>query len=279
MANSKVIWGVGLLPLALYLVIFAPMPVFSAVAYAAMVLGILEFCKMALPDQPAKTRVFAVIVGAAVGATYYIGNVQFVFLAIISAFLAILVYALFFEHNTDVSLNLAAKLCMGLLYVPVLFGFVIMLKGAQAPTNVNWLVPLFLLVWINDAGAYFTGRALGKHPLFPRISPKKTIEGSIGGLVASVAAAFCWLAVLRYLVNAEELTGFFTWTDALWIGLTLGVIGPVGDLVESMLKRASGVKDSGNLIPGHGGILDRTDSIIFAAPFLYFFVYFRYLAP
>ena len=124
---------------------------------------------------------------------------------------------------------------------------------------------VFVLLWANDVFAYLTGKLLGKHKLFPRISPGKTIEGSIGGLV------FTMLGVMVFSHYADWLS----MTEAVGMGLIAVVFGTFGDLCESMLKRQAGVKDSGKLIPGHGGILDRFDSVMFSVPFI--FVYLQLL--
>ena len=124
------------------------------------------------------------------------------------------------------------------------------------------LLLVFGLIWSNDVFAYLTGRLFGKHKLFPRISPGKTIEGSLGGLVFTILA----ICILSH---------FFSWlTIPVAIGMAIisVVFGTFGDLCESMLKRQAGVKDSGNLIPGHGGILDRFDSILFSVPFIFVYL-------
>ena len=121
---------------------------------------------------------------------------------------------------------------------------------------------VFVLLWANDTFAYLTGRLLGKHKLFERISPGKTIEGSIGGLVFT-------------MVGVILLSRYASWlpmTEAVGMGLIAVVFGTLGDLCESMLKRQAGVKDSGKLIPGHGGILDRFDSVLFAVPFVFVYL-------
>lgn len=124
------------------------------------------------------------------------------------------------------------------------------------------LLLVFVILWANDTFAYLTGRLLGKHKLFERISPGKTIEGSIGGLVFTLAG----IMVFSHYVDWLPLG------IAVGLGLIAVVFGTLGDLCESMLKRQAGVKDSGNLIPGHGGILDRFDSVLFALPFIFEFL-------
>ncbi len=130
-----------------------------------------------------------------------------------------------------------------------------------APTGLG--VPLVLLflatIWIGDSGAYYVGKSLGRHRMSPRISPKKTWEGLAGGVAASIAT----VCVARSL-TLDALP----WADAVALGAIIGITGPVGDLVESLLKRDTGVKDSSGLFPGHGGMLDRTDSILYAAPWV-----------
>lgn len=129
------------------------------------------------------------------------------------------------------------------------------------------LLLLFILVWVNDTFAYLTGCSIGKHKMWERISPKKTWEGLIGGIVFTIiAAALCGLFASHYFAGLNVLQMSF-------LGLIVGIAATLGDLVESLLKRTCGVKDSGNLIPGHGGILDRIDSILVVIPFATVFTY------
>ena len=124
------------------------------------------------------------------------------------------------------------------------------------------VILVFCLLWVNDIFAYLTGRLLGKHKLFPRISPGKTIEGSIGGLLFTLVSllVFC------------HYSGWFSVPHAIGLAIVAVVFGTLGDLSESMLKRQAGVKDSGKLIPGHGGILDRFDSVMFSVPFIFVYL-------
>ncbi|HEY6099412.1 MAG TPA: phosphatidate cytidylyltransferase [Anaeromyxobacter sp.] len=127
--------------------------------------------------------------------------------------------------------------------------------------GVPWVIMAFVVTWANDTLAYFTGHAFGRHRLFERISPKKTWEGFAGGVLGSVLGA---LAV-RWLLLPETLAA----GAAAAMGIGAAVLGPLGDLSESMVKRAAGVKDSGRTIPGHGGLLDRIDALLFVAPWIY----------
>ena len=128
------------------------------------------------------------------------------------------------------------------------------------------IISIFVLIWINDTFAYIVGKTIGKHKLFERISPKKTIEGFTGGLLFTIGAAI-------FISTRFSLLPLSGWIAT---AIIIVVFGTLGDLVESHLKRSAGVKDSGNIMPGHGGILDRLDSVIFAIPFL--FLYYQIIS-
>lgn len=168
-------------------------------------------------------------------------------------------------------LALFATTTFGALYVGLL-GFVARLASIDAPVDPAallgwlgptraWIVVLVFIVWAFDTFAYFTGRRFGRHPFMSHISPSKTLEGVIGGLVAAGIVG----AVLVGALGRPWLAG-------LGLGIVLAAAAQAGDLAESMLKRAAGAKESGTLIPGHGGMLDRVDSFLFAAPVAYFYV-------
>jgi len=127
------------------------------------------------------------------------------------------------------------------------------------------VVSLFVTIWMCDTAAYFVGLSIGRHSLFSRVSPKKTWEGAVGGFV---------FAVLTSFVLQKLLIPYLTSVDAIVIGAIVGVFGQVGDLIESRFKREAGVKDTSSLIPGHGGALDRFDSLIFVSPIVYLYLDF-----
>ncbi|MCE9666749.1 phosphatidate cytidylyltransferase [Myxococcus stipitatus] len=138
-------------------------------------------------------------------------------------------------------------------------------------TGLAWVICALTITWANDTAAYFFGRFLGRHKLYPEVSPNKTWEGFFGGMLGSVGGMF--------IARGFFFPVFTVW-DCVLLGLAGGVLGPIGDLCESMLKRAYGVKDSGFLIPGHGGVLDRIDALLFNAPLVFVYVQFvRGLLP
>jgi len=142
------------------------------------------------------------------------------------------------------------------------FLFLVLISNFDDEFSPLLLLGCFILIWVNDSFAYLVGKNFGKQKLFPRISPKKTVEGFLGGLFFSCVASFF------ISVYTNELT-FNRW---LILAIIMSVFGTLGDLIESKFKRQAEVKDSGIIMPGHGGLLDRLDSIIFAAPFIYLFI-------
>lgn len=149
-----------------------------------------------------------------------------------------------------------------LFYIIGGFVFTILLPSYQGEYTSYLVASVFALIWINDTFAFIVGKSIGKHKLMERISPKKTVEGFLGGLVFSCIASI-------FIYKFTELLSIQLW---ITVAIVTSVFGTLGDLIQSQLKRQAGVKDSGQLMPGHGGIYDRLDSIIFASPFIYLFL-------
>ena len=165
--------------------------------------------------------------------------------------------ALFFEPEVTLAPRRVGLAVLGAVYSGVMLSALVMLR--KLPSGAVWIFLALAVTWSNDTGAYFAGRAFGKHKLYPRISPSKTVEGAIGGMLWSIGFG---LGVFKLGLPDLPL-----WGGAV-IGLGASLLGPLGDLSESMMKRAYGAKDSGKLLPGHGGMLDRLDALIFTAPFV-----------
>ncbi len=146
------------------------------------------------------------------------------------------------------------------LYLGWLMHYFIALRNL--PNGLAWVLVALLTTWTIDSGAYFVGLSLGKHKLWPRLSPKKTWEGVIGGFVAGIIGA---------IILARILLPHLSWTQGLWLGVTASFVDPFGDLSVSMFKREAGAKDSSKLIPGHGGMLDRLDSLLFVVPIVFYY--------
>jgi phosphatidate cytidylyltransferase len=156
----------------------------------------------------------------------------------------------------------------GVLYVSFLGGFLVATRMGFDPTlSTNLLGYFFIVIFVSDIGAYFTGRAIGKHKLAPQISPGKTIEGLIGGLIAASAGAAVATATFFPQLKLQV---------SIPLAVVLSSVGVLGDLAESAMKRGAGAKDAASILPGHGGFLDRLDSLLFGAPVLYYFARFYF---
>ncbi|MCX5711149.1 MAG: phosphatidate cytidylyltransferase [Candidatus Omnitrophica bacterium] len=181
---------------------------------------------------------------------------ELLFIVLILLFLILMQFRR--RQNSGVVIDISTTL-FGILYVSWFFSFLI--KIIYLPYGMGLLTAVLLMTKLGDIGAYFVGSRLGKNPLLPRISPKKTVEGSIGGLIFSVIGGLVCKPFLP-----------FSYLHLAFLGLGCGIIGQLGDLSESLIKRDCQVKDSGNIIPGMGGILDEIDSILFTAPAFYFYM-------
>ncbi|MCG3166473.1 MAG: hypothetical protein POELPBGB_02252 [Bacteroidia bacterium] len=181
-----------------------------------------------------------------------------------------LMYAVFirelFRNRENPFTNIGFTI-LGIIYIALPFTLLVYIvkPGLSGEYKPLILLGYFILIWVFDSGAYLVGVNFGKHKMFPSISPKKSWEGAIGGTI--------FMVMFAYLLSlyVDDLT-FFDWAV---IGLIVVVIGTIGDLVESLLKRSVGIKDSGNIMPGHGGMLDRFDSILISSPFV--FVYLNFI--
>ncbi|MEK9137605.1 MAG: phosphatidate cytidylyltransferase [Bacteroidota bacterium] len=174
-------------------------------------------------------------------------------------------------RNSGSALANVASTVTGVCYVSMSLGSLVGLRELFVPNDMvyEWgamtVIAVFASIWVCDSVAYFAGRALGKHKLSERVSPKKTWEGAVAGFIGAVGA----FVVARYLALP-----YMSLASALICGGVVGVFGQFGDMVESLLKRDAGVKDSSSLIPGHGGVLDRFDSLIFVSPLIFFYLNF-----
>ncbi|MBD0380322.1 phosphatidate cytidylyltransferase [Paenibacillus sedimenti] len=160
--------------------------------------------------------------------------------------------------KNSITIDQVSIILLGAIYIGM--GFHYMISTRMPEHGLFWTVLVFVCIWATDSGAYFIGSKIGKRPLWPQISPKKSIEGAIGGIVISmlVALGFAWYA--------PELISYGT---AIVLGFVIAIVGQIGDLIQSAYKRVKGIKDTGTLLPGHGGVLDRVDSWLIVFPFIH----------
>lgn len=239
---------------------------FFAVMLVAVLLGSQEVSKLMTKEDNRELELMSVIMGSLF---YVLGVVLYPIAYILQLLLILtpLLIALFSKKYSFEKVAVSCWTAMFFVALPCTLMMEIYRESEFMSGGKYLLIILFCLIWINDIFAYLTGMAIGKHKLFERISPKKTIEGSLGGLVMTILTAF--------LVNHFWLNMM---SDLKMIGMALIVVvfGSLGDLCESMMKRQAGVKDSGNVIPGHGGILDRFDATFLAVPFVYCYLMLCY---
>jgi phosphatidate cytidylyltransferase len=173
---------------------------------------------------------------------------------------------LFYDNIQKISTSSKYLYLLGYIILP--FVFITKISFGINDYNPKIIIGLFILIWTNDTFAYIVGKSIGRTKLFEKISPKKTIEGFLGGILFAILAGYL---ISKYYIKANpEFSdrSILIWTS---IAVIVGIAGTIGDLIESKFKRIAGVKDSGSIMPGHGGILDRLDSVIFVAPIIFLF--------
>ena len=237
---------------------------FSILFFVITVLGVWEFYKLSEKGANKPQKVLGTIAGGTLFATAaYVSMGHDYHILIINIPLVFLIFiSELYTKAANPFRNIAFTI-LGIVYVAVPFSLLNYLVTFTGKYSYELLFGFFFILWSNDSGAYLAGSAFGKRKLFPRVSPGKSWEGSIGGAIASYIVVFI---ISKWYVG-------FTIIDWVVIAGILIVIGTLGDLVESLYKRSKNVKDSGTLLPGHGGILDRFDSLIMATPFVFSYLY------
>jgi phosphatidate cytidylyltransferase len=258
------ITGICLLPFVIFAVYKGGL-FFAALVSAASLVALWEYYRIALG---AKTHSLSGIIlwwgygiDLALIWAAYLKRSDLSLSLLAANLLVIAVISMFqFKSNRSVLEVITGQL-QGIIYIPVLLSFLILIR--ESSSGMVWIFILLAIIFAGDTGAYYVGSYFGRRKISPAISPGKTIEGSIGGLGANLivgtAGKFFFLPELP-------------WATSILFFMAAGIVGQVGDLFESELKRSSGIKDSSGILPGHGGILDRIDALLFASPVAYFFI-------
>jgi phosphatidate cytidylyltransferase len=263
---TRIITSVIAIPVLIYLIKFAPPFLFFLVSFAAMLFCFYEYYLLVRKGNDLFVYLIALCFASLIFSSFYFTERSFSFYFPLGAVL-ILIAAVLSGLEIKNALFVTATSLFGAWYVGALTGYVVGVRmideGFSDETGSDLLMMLFLIIWCGDTAAYFFGKSFGRHKL-SALSPKKTVEGAIAGLVFSILAA----VVCRYTF-VEQIPMI----HAILIGAIVGLAGQLGDLGESLLKRSANVKDSGKVIPGHGGMLDRLDSLLFGAPAMYYYFY------
>jgi len=262
---SRALSGVVAIPLLVLLILWHRREGFGGLVFVCSYIGMREFTAMMLPGitKVARGMLNRLSFGLTV-ALYFRPDLALLWL--LAALVAGAVTVLLGPGEIPGAGARLGLAILGLVYVGGLTAPLGLLHRLL-PDGPRWVLTAIGATFANDTGAYFAGRALGRHKLYPKISPGKTVEGAFGGLAASIGALFLFRATFFSALTVA---------DCLLVAIPAAVLGPIGDLVESMLKRSAGFKDSGHLIPGHGGLLDRLDALLFVSAWVYAYaVYLR----
>lgn len=262
------ITGLSALPFLIYLIYMGGTPFALSVAVVSVV-ALWEYFKIAFaaPDPSDGTgprlgviHLIGILTAPAIIWTANKFSVDMV-ICILALNLILCALVSFTRFKTDQRvIETVVKTGQALIYIPLMLAFAVLVRNGS--DGMRWLFFILAIVFAGDIGALYAGTYLGRHKLCPSVSPGKTIEGSLGGLLGNVAVG----ALIKLIFFPRLL-----WGESILFFMVLGIVGQIGDLYESEFKRAAGVKDSGVILPGHGGILDRIDALLFALPVAYFF--------
>ena len=253
-----------------YVVVFLAAILIAKETYISLIIFFAAVCLWEFSRMIKSKNILPYLLLGLFGITFLINklsylsdaNIKLLFLSYSVVSLLILTKNLFVtEQRPRTELN---NLFLSIKYVVFPFLFLMLLPFINGVYTPNIIIFTILIIWTNDSFAYITGKNFGKHKLFERISPKKTIEGFVGGLLFSIIVG---VAIGYY----SQIFSIINWVV---IAILISVFGTIGDLVESKFKREAGVKDSGTIMPGHGGLLDRLDSLFFLAPFVYLYIHY-----
>ena len=255
--------GVTVVPILIGIIAYGSEGMFALLITFATLVGMAEYNRMVFGAgfrwEKTETLVVALLILTAAAA----GDRVLLTAVLSFAVMAILMLNLLRIDGEGPDMIRVGKMIMGIMYIPLLMSHFILIR--QTSTGVLWIFFILVLAFSGDIAAYYVGRRMGKKKLLPGVSPGKTVEGTIGLVAGSIAGALLFRQLFFPLLSV---------LDAVILGLVGSIVGQLGDLSESALKRAAGVKDSGVILPGHGGILDRLDCLMFITPFVYYYQVF-----
>ena len=286
---KRVATAVVLIPLVLLLILRAPVPVLAFVAGVVALLAIRELLHLseAYGSKPLHIPtyifcgLFFFVIAFHPGATDLLSTSSFTYFGMAFAVLAPFIFLVIGMYRSDLPSAFPAARVSVFAFLYVALPMASLLQLREQWQGSFFLLYLLLLVWAGDIFAYFIGKPFGRHRMSPRVSPNKTWEGAIASVIASVAVGILMFHYAQPISSAlmqahliERQNGIFGQTSLISVivlSIVLNIAAQLGDLVESLIKRGAGVKDSGAILPGHGGMLDRVDALLFAAPVLWCF--------
>jgi phosphatidate cytidylyltransferase len=293
---KRIATAIVLIPIVLLLVLRAPVPVLAVVAAAVALVTVQEFLKLTesygvqplrLPTYIFVGLLFLLLAATTAGETPQLSGLKFVLGLGFACAIAPFIFLTITMRRSPMSAAYPAAAASAFAFVYIALPMAMLVQLRQQWAGAFWLLYLLLVVWAGDIFAYFVGRSLGRHLMAPRISPKKTWEGAAASVAASLVVGILLfshaLQISSFLLRVgliQRRDGLFGLEKPeLWpiilLTVVLNIAAQLGDLVESLIKRGAGVKDSGTILPGHGGMLDRIDALLFAAPVLWYYAIWR----
>lgn len=262
---ERIVPGLLIAGLWLLLLLFGSVQLFAGVLAVAVLIAADEYLQMAYPQNLNKLERVGLnlVLALPLLALCLLRNPAILAGATTCSFGLLTAFFLYKYKSLDSVYDLFSKLVLGVVYIGLLGSHVLLLR--LLPEGASWLIIASAITSCSDSGAYFVGKRFGKKKLCPNISPNKTVEGAVGGVLSGLLAALFFGVILLENPNLIFL---------VTASVVLGCVGIAGDLTESIIKRGTGTKDSGRCLAGHGGVLDRVDSLLFVAPVLYYLLVF-----
>jgi phosphatidate cytidylyltransferase len=258
--GKRWVTGFIVVPVLYAAIAYGSQEVFAGLIGLATLLGVGEYHRLVFGASFVREKAISLVIAVLILLAALAGDMAGLVAVLTFSVVAVLILNLLRSRETGPDLLPVAKVVLGILYVPLLMSHFILMRRSEQ--GILWIFFILVLAFAGDIAAYYIGRGIGKRKLLAEVSPAKTVEGTIGLFAGSVVGC---LIYRQFFFPALPLV------HAVIIGFVGSIVGQLGDLCESALKRAAGVKDSGVLLPGHGGILDRLDCLMFIAPFVYYY--------
>ncbi|MBN2254828.1 MAG: phosphatidate cytidylyltransferase [Deltaproteobacteria bacterium] len=254
------ITAIVIVPALFTAIIYGPAILFAVIVTILVMGGVMEYNTMVFEKGARWEKAAGFVLGLFIIVSAYIGNSHVMFA--MTTFSVMIAFLLFLYNAREgfVDLSVVAKVVFGLIYIPFMLSYIIMIR--QWAFGVQWIFFIIFLAFSGDVSAYYVGKSMGKRKLMPAVSAGKTVEGTVGLVIGSIVGCLVYSVIFFHELSLIHV---------IVMAFLGSILGQLGDLCESTIKRFFSVKDSGFLFPGHGGVLDRLDSLIFIIPFVYYY--------
>lgn len=261
--SKRWLTGVVGVPLIFSILFYGPEELFSLLIVVLILAAVVEYNRLIFGEGFAWEKVAVLAAAFLVPAAFATGDPQYALLVISLSIMSAFFFFLLDGRRKSCDLAPVSKVILGIVYIPLMLSYFILIR--RTTNGILWVSFVLVLAFSGDIAAYYVGKMLGRRKLLPFVSPGKTVEGAIGAYLGSVAGSMVFQQLFFPTLSVIH---------ALALGIAGSTLGQLGDLCESAVKRTAGVKDSGTLLPGHGGLLDRLDCLIFIIPFVYYYQLF-----